>query len=180
LKEKNMSKMNALLSTSLFLLISASAQAACPEVGALRNEMLRYINDFRAQGGTCGGTSYPAVAPLALNTYLINAAASHAWDMAQNNYFSHTGRNGSSPTDRIRATGYLDGAGAWSTGENIGAGTVRNTAWAQFAAWKASASHCAAMLNGKFQHMGIACSYNAGSTYGHYWVLDLGRGGKAW
>lgn len=40
------------------------------------------------------------ISPLVFDGSLTNAAQLHAEDMLQNNYFSHTGRNGSSPTDR--------------------------------------------------------------------------------
>lgn len=105
-----MCKVNTLLSVFLALLFWARAFVFCSDSTTAKNDMLRYINSFKAQGGSCGGTYYPAVAPLALSSYLVNAASNHAWDMAQYNYFSHIGRNGSTPTDRIRATGYLNGA----------------------------------------------------------------------
>ena len=162
----------------LLFIFSTTTFAICPASDTYQAEMLRYINNFRATGGTCGGTSYPASAKLLTNRFLKSAATSHAADMAKYDYFSHTGRDGSSPTDRIRATGYLTNATSWSTAENIGAGTNRNTALSQFNGWKASASHCKAMLTAKYQHMGIACAYSSSSTYRHYWVLDLGRGGQ--
>ena len=39
--------------------------------------------------------------------------------MHENNYFSHTGRNGSSPTTRASAVGY-----AYGVGENIASGQI--------------------------------------------------------
>jgi uncharacterized protein YkwD len=173
-----MRKTMSALSFFLLCIFSTTTFAICPASDTYQAEMLRYINNFRATGGTCGGYSYPASAKLSNNRFLRAAATGHAIDMAKYNYFSHTGRNGSSPTDRIRATGYLTNSTSWSTAENIGAGTSRTTALAQFNGWKASASHCKAMLTAKYQHMGIACAYSSSSTYRHYWVLNMGRGGQ--
>ena len=55
---------------------------------------------------------------LTLSNQLNQAAQAHAEDMATHDYFSHTGLNGSSPGERISATGYV-----WRTyGENIAYG----------------------------------------------------------
>lgn len=62
--------------------------------------------------GTLGSYARQVLAPNAL---LEQAASAHSlWQLA-NDVFSHTGANGSSPTDRVLATGY---AGT-SAGENL-------------------------------------------------------------
>ena len=43
--------------------------------------------------------------------------------MVDHQYFAHEGRDGSQPAERIRATGYLSGGGAWRIGENLAWGT---------------------------------------------------------
>jgi uncharacterized protein YkwD len=49
---------------------------------------------------------------LSRNTLLERAAESHVLDMdASNRYLAHTGSNGSTPVDRIKATGYK---GTWA------------------------------------------------------------------
>ncbi len=53
--------------------------------------------------------------PLAWNAQLAQAAQSHSQDMATNQFQSHTGSDGSSPSQRVQQTGY---ANAVSTGEN--------------------------------------------------------------
>ncbi len=58
--------------------------------------------------------------PLAFHAALSNAARGHNNDMAANNFFSHTGSNGSQPGDRAVAAGY-PGA-ALSVGENVSLG----------------------------------------------------------
>ena len=44
---------------------------------------------------------------LTRNPLLEKSAQAHADDMVKRNYFSHTSLGGSTPEDRIRATGYL-------------------------------------------------------------------------
>lgn len=62
--------------------------------------------------------------PLAMNLFLIDSARTHSQWMLDNDVFSHTGANNSTPTERMMAAGYLF-AGNWSSGENIAwAGTT--------------------------------------------------------
>lgn len=166
-----------LIGVSTFL-FSGVSLASCPSSSTYQAEMLSYVNAFRAQGGICGSTKYASVGKLVLHSQLNSSSLGHAKDMAARNYFSHTSLNGRTPTDRIKSTGYLVGAKSWSTGENIGAGTIRNNAQTQFLAWKKSPGHCANMMSGKFQHLGISCAYTSTSQYKHYWVMNLGRNGK--
>ncbi len=56
--------------------------------------------------------------PLALNPSLITSARGHSQWMIDNDIFSHTGVNGSSPGDRMAAAGYQF-LGSWGWGENI-------------------------------------------------------------
>jgi uncharacterized protein YkwD len=53
--------------------------------------------------------------PLAWNAQLSQAAQAHSQDMATNQFQSHTGSNGSSPTQRIQQAGYNN---AQTVGEN--------------------------------------------------------------
>ena len=77
-------------------------------------EMLTLVNAERSKAGC---------APVRLDARLNNAAAKHSTDMAANNYFSHTSRNGASFVTRIKAEGYPT-----PRSENIAAG--RTTAQA--------------------------------------------------
>jgi serralysin len=56
--------------------------------------------------------------PLVFNAELINAARGHSDWMLATDVFSHTGVNGSSPGDRMAASGYVF-ANGWGWGENI-------------------------------------------------------------
>ena len=133
--------------------------------------MLARVNAVRATGTSCGGVGYAAVPPLVLQATLIQSAAGHAVDMATHNYFSHTGLNGSDPGARITAAGYR--WQAWA--ENIAAG--QPTAAAVVAAWFASPGHCENFMSPTVTQIGFALATNTASTYGTYWVADLGRPG---
>jgi uncharacterized protein YkwD len=146
--------------------IAVAPEASC-DIAGFGQAMLDAVNQARATGRACGTVFYPAVAPLDWNTLLAVAAAGHSTDMANNNYFSHTGLDGRNPNDRIGATGYQ--ASYW--GENIyaGGGDVA----AAVDAWLNSPGHCANIMNSHFKDIGAACAHNSSSTYGNYWTQDF-------
>ena len=131
---------------------------------------LSRINQLRATGADCrtSGSFAPAAA-LTWSAQLTQAAEVESQDMVANNFFSHTGSNGSTPVTRVNATGYV-----WSDlGENIAGG--QPTIDAVMAAWMGSDGHCANLMNPNFKDFGMACSASATSTYGTYWTFDAGR-----
>jgi uncharacterized protein YkwD len=123
------------------------------------SELLRLTNLERQKAG---------LAPLRLSSQLKSAAQNHATDMARNNYFSHTGRNGSRMVDRIKATGYTYGY----VGENIAAG--RPSPVATIAQWMNSSGHRANILNPNFSEIGFGYANTSDSRYQHYWVQVFG------
>jgi len=80
-------------------------------------EAARYGIDLN-EGLEPGTISSDPKQPLAPNTDLVNGARGHSQWMIDNDIFSHTGANGSSPGDRMTAAGY-DFLPSWSWGENI-------------------------------------------------------------
>ncbi|MEO8251821.1 MAG: Ig-like domain-containing protein [Chloroflexota bacterium] len=66
---------------------------------------LNQVNAARAAHG---------LPPLVLDARISAVSLAHAWDQIRNNYFSHTGSDGSTPQDRLRRAGLSFG---WS-GEN--------------------------------------------------------------
>ena len=87
----------------------SSSSPPPPSASSLEDQVLVLVNQRRASGATCGGTAYPAVAPLTLNLQLRDAARGHSQDMATNNYFSHTSLDGRTFDQRIRQAGYAGG-----------------------------------------------------------------------
>lgn len=138
-----------------------------PDFGAAA---LALVNQKRAAGATCGSTSYGPAAALAWKAQLNQAANGHSADMAAQNYFSHTSKDGRTLSNRVDATGY-----AWAgLGENIAAGYP--SVQAVVNGWMASPGHCVNIMNPDFSEMGLACVPGSSSTtYSNYWTMDLGK-----
>lgn len=126
-------------------------------------------NQARSAGRQCGSNWYNAAPALRWDCRLGQASYVHSNDMASNNFFSHTGSDGSSPFDRMRREGYQ----FRTAGENISAGY--GTAEAAVSGWLNSAGHCANIMNPNFQDMGAAKAENTASTYRIYWTAGFGR-----
>ena len=95
------------------------------------------------------------------NSALRRAAKDYALVMEQNDHFSHTGPDGSSADDRIRAAGYTGNA----TGENIAFGFT--SARAVFRGWMRSPGHRRNIRRGFFNQIGFGKS-------GVFWVTNFG------
>ena len=106
--------------------------------------------------------------PLTFNTKLLNAAAAHSQNMALQDFFSHTGKDGSSLGSRITATGYQFSAAA----ENIAAGA--STPEQVVSSWMSSSGHRANILNPNLKEIGISYYFLANDTgsvnFNHYWT----------
>ena len=135
----------------------------------IQAEVLQRVNAFRASGAVCGGVAYPAAGALSWNANLLQAAKGHAADMATNNYFSHTGRDGRFPDQRVLAAGYS----YTRMGENIAAG--QTSVESAMAGWIGSASHCRNMMTPDFKDIAVACVRNDTSEYRIYWVMEMGQ-----
>jgi uncharacterized protein YkwD len=136
---------------------------------AFETEVLNLVNQRRAAGATCGGVAKPPVPALTLDTKLRCAARKHSKDMGTNNFFSHTGSNGSTFSQRITSAGY-----AWvAAGENIAAGYP--SAAAVVNGWMASTGHCNNIMNGNYKHLGVGYFYSSPATYDHYWTQEFGK-----
>jgi uncharacterized protein YkwD len=130
--------------------------------------VLQLVNEARAQPRNCGSQAYRAARPLSWNTALAAASQLHADDMARNNYFSHSGRDGSNPAQRVVRAGYNYRA----TGENIAAGQMKPED--TVAGWIKSPPHCANMMNPGFTEMGVAFAVETNSELGVYWAQEFG------
>lgn len=136
---------------------------------AVARTVLQLVNQARAQARTCGQQAMPAVAPVKLNDTLSAAALGHSRDMARNNYFDHTARDGSQPADRATRAGYR-----WrAVGENIAAG--QPTPEAAMVGWLKSPGHCVNLMRAEYTEMGIAFAVNRGAESGIYWTQMFGR-----
>ena len=92
-------------------------------------------------------------------------------DMGTKGYFGHSDSLGRSPWTRMGDCG-----NPTYGGENLAAGTERDSAAAAFELLRNSPSHNAVMLSPEFRLIGIARQFVAGSPYGWYWATDFGYG----
>ncbi len=125
--------------------------------------MLSLINQARCDQG---------LSPVTINSALNNAATTHSVDMALNDFVSQTGSDGSTPTSRMAAAGY---GPIVIAGENVRGGPA--TANDVFAQWMASES--ANILNPDMREIGVGHAYRDGTSFGHYWTLDMASTGSA-
>jgi uncharacterized protein YkwD len=143
-----------------------------PAVGeseqAAGQRVLDLINQARATPRVCGNRKYNAARPLRWNDRLAAASLAHAEDMARGNYFSHTGRDGSNPAQRVERAGYR----YRSIGENIAGGQLKPED--AVAGWLKSPPHCANLMNGAYSEMGVAYAVNSKSEMGVYWAQEFG------
>ena len=129
----------------------------------LINRVLELTNIERAKAG---------LKPLTLNNRLAQAAQGHSDSMAADDFFSHTGADGSDIGDRIKDSGYKYSR----AGENIAAG--QQTAEGVVRGWMNSPGHRANILNPNFTEIGIGYEFlenDRGSVnYNHYWTQVFG------
>ena len=131
--------------------------------------VLELVNAARAHARRCGTQSFAAAAPLSRSALLEAAALRYAQDMARYAYMDHTGRDGSSPQQRISAAGY-----AWvEVGENLASGVM--SADAVVEGWLHSSGHCANLMQPAYTQMGVAFAVNPHDPAGVYWALEFGR-----
>jgi uncharacterized protein YkwD len=84
--------------------------------------------------------------------------------MADNNYFSHTGSDGSNAGQSVSATGY-----SWRAwGENIAAGDA--TVESVVTGWLDSPGHCGNIMNPIVTEMGAASTSNSSADFQIYWT----------
>ncbi|HEX6474965.1 MAG TPA: Ig-like domain-containing protein [Candidatus Limnocylindria bacterium] len=117
------------------------------------------INQARADYG---------FAPLRLDGAVSAVASGHAWDMLNNGYFSHTGRDGSTIAGRLRAGGV---SFSWS-GENIcyynGLGVRGTLEWCHSTfmsePYPGVANHIGNILSPNYNRLGIGIATSGGKV----------------
>ena len=93
---------------------------------------------------------------LERNRRLAQAARSHALDMVQRDYFSHTTPSGTSFVERILKQDYVDPGEGWTLGENLAWGSYQlATPRSIVRSWMRSPGHRANILNTRFREIGI-------------------------
>jgi uncharacterized protein YkwD len=136
--------------------------------GEAENQVLAQVNAARAQKG-CRA--------LTMDSRLSKSAYGHAKAMAEKNFFSHTGANGSSSKSRAHAAGYYSNF----IGENVAMG--QSSSAEVFSNWISSKGHRDNILDCRFTETGIGVFYQAddkplpGRVYAakYYWVEVFAR-----
>ena len=147
---------------------AAIEEANCTsDVDVIQQRMLQLINDARSEARSCGDENFSATTALNWNSTLEIAAKTQSQDMADNDFFSHTGSDGSSASERVDVAGYQ-----WRTvGENIAAG--RDTAAETVSDWLDSPGHCRNIMNPAFFEVAVSCAENTDTAYTRYWTNVL-------
>ena len=130
--------------------------AAIPQAGTLPrayNAILCLVNRERARR---------RLASLRRSTQLQRAAGRHSSDMIARQFFSHQGRDGATPRQRVLRTGYFRGSSRGTVEEAIACG------WAQLSTPQAlvkslmrSRAHRAILLSRRLRHIGIGLALGA-------------------
>lgn len=108
--------------------------------------------------------------PLTLVPELTQAARRHSNDMADNDFFDHTGSDGSNAGQRIETACY-----DWSAwGEIIGCRSDGD-ANEMVAVWLDSPPHRAIILDDIYVDFGVGYAFNPGSACLNYWTVDFAR-----
>jgi uncharacterized protein YkwD len=137
--------------------------------GEISRRVLELTNAARVHARLCGSRPFPAAPPLTLGpASLERAAIEHSQDMATHDYMDHTGRDGSSPGDRVSRAGYK-----WKmVGENLASGIV--TPEETVNGWIGSPHHCENLMTPQFTQMAIGYAVNPSSAGGIYWTQLFG------
>lgn len=111
------------------------------------------------------------IAPLRLNLKLSAAAYTHSRNMALNDFFGHTGSDGSRVGQRVAAQGYKYSR----VGENIAAGYA--TPEQVMEGWMNSPGHRANILSPDVREIGVGFYFLANDSgqapYQYYWTQNF-------
>ena len=133
--------------------VTAAAGGGCPnanrpaaqvKISELRSAVFCLINEERRRHGR---------EALRTSRNLQEAARKHAVAMTDTGCLSHRCPGEPPLRNRIRRSGYLDGARVWRYAENTG---CARTARAMVANWMAITFHRVNILRGRFEDIGIA------------------------
>jgi uncharacterized protein YkwD len=154
---------------------AASPQSYTCGIANFSEEFTARINSLRTSGAICGGVAMPPVGRLLWSDRLQSASAAHARNMAELNFLSHTGLDGSTAFTRAQNAGYIKNDGSFLEFLAIRSQTIEQVV----AGWVAKPEECKALMatnwgQADFIHLGVGCADNPSSAHGRYWVLNYG------
>ena len=137
-----------------------------PDDAANEQSIANSINSIRTANG---------LTSLTLVSKITQAARRHSRDMADNNFTSHTGSDGTSGGQRMEAACYDWSGWGEIIGWGFGGSTSEMINW-----WMNSPPHKSLILSDYFEDFGVGYARNAGSTWGHYWTVNFGTRGDSY
>lgn len=133
-------------------------------------QALHALNAARAHPKMCGEQTKPAVGVLSWSPNLAESAIAHSLDMAQNEFFSHTGSDGASSSARMARAGYPGHVTAEILAKPA-ASPSNQIVQRSIRAWLESPAHCAALMSPRLTQAGVAC---VASGTAAYFTVNLG------
>lgn len=119
------------------------------QFGVLAEKVVNLTNEYRRRNG---------LYPLKVDSVCWDAAFDHARDMARHEYFSHYGRDGSSPTVRYQRRN-KNGQKFKRVSENIAHGEI-TTPESAMRMWINSGGHHKQLVSREWTHMGVGVAYS--------------------
>jgi uncharacterized protein YkwD len=159
---------SAPLDTNTPVPTNTAVPAGCSPAGnaSYESQVVTLINQERMNRG---------LSALTLNSSLRTAARRHSEDMACNDFFSHTGSDGSTLSSRVLAAGY---SYSW-VAENIAASSSCSfSASSVVNMWMNSSGHKANILSTNAVHIGVGfrcVSDGASGDLDAYYTADFGK-----
>jgi uncharacterized protein YkwD len=149
-----------------FTLFAINSQTIV-QASTWQEEMLSSLNSIRAE---------KKLAPVILCKPLVSAAQTYSASLANQNFLSHKGKDGSTPAKRMQKAGYKwqDSKTGSMVAENIAGG--QNSVSEVMKGWRNSSGHFKNMVEVKFTHVGFGKSVNSKSKFKTYWVQNFGYG----
>jgi uncharacterized protein YkwD len=170
--------LSALSCAALFGMPAGAAASSCAAdtgttetmtLATVRGDTRCLLNRERAAHG---------VRALTSDRRLTGSARRHSRRMVVNQFFAHDSLSGRHFSERIAASGWMDGRASWIVGENLAWGTgARATPTATVKAWMDSPAHRRNILNRRFHVIGIGVKRGtpiAGVEQGMTYTTDLG------
>lgn len=131
--------------------------AGPPPPSDIQQYALWQINNSRAAYG---------FAPLRLDAAITAVASAHAWDMMNYGYFSHTGRDGSRVSDRLRRAGISFSSSGENICYNTGLGVKATLNWCHGVfmsePYPGYPNHIGNILSPRFTRVGIGIAQSGG------------------
>ena len=139
--------------------VKVTGPASCnfSSSSSYQNQIANLINSARSEAG---------LPPLTVNPQLTAAAQGHSIDMACHGLISHSGSDGSSPSQRVAAAGYI----ASRSSEIIYGSGYPQTA---FDWWMSDQIHRDEILNPYITDMGVGYAYVPGTAAGGYYTVNF-------